>query len=121
MKTKVHTDGFDGWAKRARTRAKAMDEGREFPPSKGITFESAAEMVRLLTPARLNLFEAVKKQTVSVKDLAASLGRDASAVRRDVVALERFGIVNSRQVVNPGHGRVRMVSAPASVSISAEL
>ena len=121
MKTRVYTDGFDGWAKRARTRTKAMDEGREFPASKGITFENAAEMVRLLTPARLNLFQAVKKQTVSVKDLAASLGRDASAVRRDVVALERFGIVYSQQVANPGHGRVRMVSAPASISISADL
>jgi len=121
MKTKVHTDGFEGWAKRAKARAKAMDEGRAFPPSRGITFESPAEMVRLLTPARLNLFDAVKKRTVSIKELAESLGRDASAVRRDVDALEKFGIVASRQVVNPGHGRARMVSAPASISISAEL
>lgn len=121
MKTKVHTDGFGGWAERARVRAEAMDEQRAFPASKGITFENATEMVRLLTPARLDLFKAVRNQTVSIKDLAASLDRDASAVRRDVAALERFGIVNSRQVVNPGHGRVRMVSAPASISISAEL
>jgi predicted transcriptional regulator len=121
MKTTVYTDGFDGWAKRARSRAKAMTHGRRIPASKGITFESAAEMVRLLTPARLNLFQAVKKQTVSIKDLAASLGRDASAVRRDVAELERYGIVYSQQVVNPGHGRVRMVSGAASISISAEL
>ena len=57
MKLQIHTDGFDGWAKRARERAKAMDEGRDFPPSKGITFESAADMVRLLTPARLDLIQ----------------------------------------------------------------
>jgi len=121
VKTRVHTDGLEGWAKRARARAKALDEGRAFPASKGITFESAAEMVRLLTPARLDLFKTVKNQTVSIKDLAAVLGRDLSAVRRDVVALEKFGIVSSQQVVNPGHGRVRMVSAPASLSISAQL
>jgi predicted transcriptional regulator len=121
MKTMVYTDGFEGWAKRARARAKAMDEGRPFPPSRGITFESPAEMVRLLTPARLDLLEKVKKQTVSVTELARWLGRDVSAVRRDVSALEKFGIVSSRQVVNPGHGRARMVSAPASISISAEL
>jgi len=121
MRIKVHTDGFGGWAKRARARAKAMDEGRDFPASRGITFENAAEMVRLLTPARLDLFATVKNKTVSIKDLAATLGRDASAVRRDVAELERFGIVNSQQVVNPGHGRVRMVTAPASISISAEL
>jgi predicted transcriptional regulator len=121
MKTKVHTDGFEGWAKRASARAKAMDARRRFPASRGITFENAAEMVRLLTPARVSLFQAVKKQTVSIKDLAIALGRDTSAVRRDVAELEKFGIVSSRQVVNPGHGRVRVVSAPASVSISAEL
>jgi len=121
IKTKIYTDGFEGWAKRAKARAEAMSEGRSFPPSRGITFESPAEMVRLLTPSRLDLFEKVKKRTVSIKDLAAALGRDVSAVRRDVVALEKFGIVASRQVVNPGHGRVRVVSAPASISISAEL
>lgn len=121
MKTRVHTDGLEGWAKRARARAKALDEGRAFPASKGITFENASQMVRLLTPARLDLLKTVKNQTVSIKDLAAALGRDLSAVRRDVVALEKFGIVSSQQVVNPGHGRVRMVSAPASLSISAQL
>jgi predicted transcriptional regulator len=98
-----------------------MDAGLPFPPSRGITFESPAEMVRLLTPARLGLLDAVKKQTFSIRELAAVLGRDVSAVRRDVTALEKFGIVHSRHVVNPGHGRVRMVSAPAKLSISAEL
>jgi len=121
MKTKIYTDGFEGWAKRAKERAKAITAGRPFPPSRGITFESAAEMVRLLTPSRLDLFMTVKNQTVSIKDLAQSLGRDVSAVRRYVAALEKFGIVSSEQVVNPGHGRARMVSAPASISISAEL
>jgi predicted transcriptional regulator len=121
MKTRVYTDGFDGWVKRGRARAKAMDEGRDFPASKGITFENATEMVRLLTPARLDLFKTVKNQTVSIKDLAATIGRDTSAVRRDVTALEKFGIVSSHQVANPGHGRVRMVSGPSSISITADL
>jgi len=123
MKTMIHTDGFEGWAERARARAKAMDEGRRIPPSKGITFESAADMVRLLTPSRLDLLQTVKRKrpTVSIKELAAILGRDVSAVRRDVTALEKLGIVSSRHVVNPGHGRVRVISAPASISISAEL
>jgi predicted transcriptional regulator len=121
MKTTIYTDGFEGWAKRARATAKAMDAGLPFPPSRGITFESPAEMVRLLTPARLDLFATLKKKTFSIKDLANALGRDVSAVRRDVSALEKYGIVRSKQVVNPGHGRVRMVSAPASISISAEL
>ena len=121
MKLKIYTDGFDGFVKRGRERARAITNGRPFPASRGVTFESPAEMVRLLTPARLDLFAVVKKQTVSIRDLAAALGRDVSAVRRDVSALEKFGIVQSKHVVNPGHGRVRVVSAPASISISAEL
>jgi predicted transcriptional regulator len=68
MKTKIYTDGFDGWAKRSKARAKAMDEGRAFPPSRGITFENPAEMVRLLTPARLNLFDAVKNPPLQSKE-----------------------------------------------------
>jgi predicted transcriptional regulator len=98
-----------------------MDQGRKIPPSRGITFENAADMVRLLTPARLSLFEAVKNRTLSIKGLAEQLGRDISAVRRDVDALEQYGLLFSEQVANPGHGRVRMVTAPARVSIAAEL
>ena len=123
MKTMIYTDGLTGWAKRARARAKAMDEGSRIPPSRGITFESAADMVRLLTPSRLDLLQTIKnkKRTVSIQELAATLGRDVSAVRRDVTALEKFGIVSSRHVVNPGHGRIRVIAAPARISISAEL
>ena len=121
MKTKIYTDGLEGFKKRALARARLMDAGLPFPPSRGITFESPAEMVRLLSPARLDLFDAVKNRTLSIRELAQTLGRDVSAVRRDVSALETFGIVRSEQIVNPGHGRVRMVSAPASISISAEL
>ena len=121
MELTVYADGFGGWARRARARAKALDAGEPITPSRGITFESAAEMVRLLTPARLDLFACVKARPLSVKEIAASLGRDVSAVRRDVVALERFGIVESTQVVNPGHGRSRVVSAPDGVTVTARL
>lgn len=121
MKTRVHIDGFSGWTKRARVRAKAMTEGKPVPPSRGITFENASDMVRLLTPARLDLLATVKTRSVSIKELAKQLGRDVSAVRRDVSALEKVGIVRSQQIVNPGHGRLRVVSAPQSISISAVL
>ncbi len=121
MKTKIFTDGFEGWAKRARARAKALDAGERLTPSRELTFESAAEMARLLTPARLDLFECVKKRPLPMKDLAASLKRDIRAVSRDVNALEKYKLVKSRQVVNPGHGRIRVVSAPSGIVISAEL
>ncbi len=121
MNTTIHTDGVEGWAKRARARAKLLDAGKKPVPSRGITFESASEMARLLTPARLELFEYVKVRPYPIQDLAASLKRNVRAVSRDVSALEKHGIVQSNQVVNPGHGRVRVVSAPAHITISAQL
>ena len=121
MKTTIHTDGFRGWVKRARANAKALDEGKKLVPSKSITFVSAAEMARLLTPARLVLFNCLKDHPRPIKDLAASLKRDVRAVRRDVSALEKYGIVKSEQIVNPGHGRIRMVSAEDNVRIVAQL
>jgi predicted transcriptional regulator len=121
MKTTIHTDGFEGWAKRARAHAKALDQGRKLTPSKSVTFETAAEMARLLTPARLVLFDCLRVHPRPIKELAASLKRDVRAVRRDVSALEKYGIVKSEQIVNPGHGRIRMVSAPAKVRIMAQL
>ena len=121
MKTKVFTDGFAGWTKRARSRAKALDQGRRLSPTREITFANAAEMARLLTPARIDLFECVKVRPYPMKDLASTLKRDVRAVSRDVTALEKYGIVQSEQVVNPGHGRIRVVSAPARVTISAQL
>jgi len=121
MNTTIHTDGMEGWAKRARARAKLLDEGRKPAPSRGITFENASEMARLLTPARLDLYERVKAHPYQMQDLAASLKRNVRAVSRDVSALEKYGILQSDQVVNPGHGRVRVVSAPARITISAQL
>ncbi len=121
MKTIIHTDGFEGWKKRARKRAAEMDAGKNFASTRGITFDNAAEMVRLLTPSRIDLFDAIRNRTLSITELAETLGRDVSAVRKDVMALERFGIVTSVQRINPGHGRARVVSAPARISITAQL
>jgi predicted transcriptional regulator len=60
---KIFTDGVDGFVKRTRALAKSLDEGRTIAPSHELTFESAAEMARLLTPARLDLLENVRRQS----------------------------------------------------------
>jgi predicted transcriptional regulator len=121
MSFKVFTDGFEGFVKRHKERAERMTAGLPVPVSRGITFESAEEMAQLLTPARMRLFARLKKRRLSVQELACELGRNISAVRRDVSALEKFGLVESEHVVNPGHGLIRMVSAPERVIITAEL
>ena len=94
------------YAKRART-------GRRLPESRLITFEDPVDMMRVLTPAKLQLLRAVKAHPGSIGSLASRLGRDRSAVTREVAQLQRFGLVRIAEEVLSGHGRMKKVSAIA--------
>lgn len=109
MRAKIFTDGLDGFAKRAIERAKKIDRGERIEPSRGITFESPIQMFEVLTVERLRVLEAARKQRLSVSGLARELGRDPKSVRRDVAKLEEAGVVRTREEINPGHGRVKIV------------
>jgi predicted transcriptional regulator len=121
MKTTIHFDGMKGWAKRAKARAKAMDEGKKIERSKSITFKDVGEMSRLLTEARVTLLRLVKGNQYPIQELATALKRDVRAVSRDVGVLEEYGILRSEKITNPGHGVVRMVSAPANLMFMAKI
>jgi predicted transcriptional regulator len=122
MKLTVHTDGLAGFRKRSQERARKMDRGERLKPEKIITFESPVEMSKILTPERVRLYQIVKRQETSVTDLAHGLKRDRSSVSRDVRALELKGLIKTHQALNPGHGRVKMVVAPAKkLTLVAEL
>lgn len=96
-----------GYARRART-------GERLAESQLITFEDPADMMRVLSPAKLTLLRTVKAHPGSIGSLASRLGRDRSAVTREVTQLERFGLVRVAEAVLPGHGRMKRVSAVAS-------
>jgi predicted transcriptional regulator len=113
MKLTVRTDGFEGWAKRGRKRAEKLARGKKIPAEKTINFESALEMRKVLTVERMRLLEATRKQALSVTGLAAALRRDPKSVRRDVIKLVRVGVLRTREEINPGHGRVRIVEPVA--------
>ena len=66
-----------------------------------------------MTAERLRLLQKVKRKSCSISALAAALKRDAKSVRRDVVKLERAGVVRTREEINPGHGRVKIVEPVA--------
>ena len=122
MKLTVRSDGFEGFRKRSLGRARKMDRGEKLKPEKIITFESPVEMSRVLTPERVRLYQVVKRQETSVTDLAHGLKRDRSSVNRDVRALELKGLLTTHQALNPGHGRVKMVTAPVEkLTLVAEL
>jgi predicted transcriptional regulator len=113
MNFTIHTDGFDGFSERSLERARKMDRGERIEPSFGITFESPMQMFEVLTAARVRMVEVARTKPYSVTALAKKLKRDTKSVRRDVQKLEQAGVLRTRQAINPGHGRVKIVEPVA--------
>ncbi len=65
-------------------------------------------------------YRKVKDKEISITALADSLNRPRESVSRDVTILHSVGLVKLRNVSNPGHGRVVMVS-PVAKKIFVEL
>jgi predicted transcriptional regulator len=107
------SDGFEGYAKRALARARKLDRREPIKPKIAITFENPLTMAEVLTAERLRLLREVKARAASISALAAALKRHPKSVRRDVLKLEQAGVVRTREEINPGHGRVRIVEPVA--------
>jgi predicted transcriptional regulator len=74
-------------------------------------FCKTMEMFEVLTAQRLRLIEATRIKPYSITALAQKLKRDPRSVRRDVAKLEQYGVIRTREEINPGHGRVKIVEA----------
>ena len=113
MKLKINMDGFEGYAKRAAARARKLDRRERIKAEVTITFDNPLAMLEVLTAERIRLVQKVRTKSSSISALAAALGRDPKSVRRDVLKLERAGVVRTREQINPGHGRVKVVEPVA--------
>ncbi len=113
MKMRINTDGFEGYAKRAAARARKLDRLEPIKPEIAITFDNPLAMLEVLTAERIRLVQKVRMKSSSISALAAALGRDPKSVRRDVLKLERAGVVRTREKINPGHGLVKIVEPVA--------
>ena len=113
MKLTIRADGFEGWSQRSRERAERLARKELLEPEMTINFDSPLEMLECLTAQRMRLFQAAQKRAHSVSELAAALKRDPKSVRRDVQKLERAGVLRTREAINPGHGRVKIVEPVA--------
>jgi predicted transcriptional regulator len=83
----VKIERLDDFLGRARKLARLADAGKPIPESFVISFEDPADMLAVLTPARLALFRAIKQKPGSIASIAQKMKRDRSAVTRDVAAL----------------------------------
>ncbi len=118
IKTGTEEDFF----KRGRQLAQIADNGDALPDERVLSFEDPADLMKLITAARLALFRTVKEMPGSITQISERLHRDRSAVKRDVDELARAGLVTIAEKVLPGHGRMKEVRAVANrVSLMAEV
>ena len=108
----VSTGTIEGFFKRAHEDAKKMDRGKRLPTEVRVTFEDPVEMLRALSVERMRVIRTVQKHHAAkptVSKLAVMLKRDRKAVSRDVKVLESFGLLKTREQLNPGHGIMKVV------------
>ena len=99
---------------RGKTLARLADTGQSLPDERTVSFEEPAELLRLLTVSRLDLFRSVKEAPGSITVIAGRLHRDRSAVKRDIDQLAQAGLVTIETKVLPGHGHMKEVRAAAT-------
>ena len=110
MKTLVLKTGAEQeFFRRGKALARLADAGKPIPKERTISFGEPADLLKLLTAARLDVFRAIKEQPGSITKIAERLQRDRSAVKRDVDRLAEAGMVSVETKVLPGHGRMKEI------------
>lgn len=84
------------------------------PQVRTLSFEDPMEMLHFLSTAKLKLIRRIRQHPDSISNLAKDTHRKVSAVTRDVNELEKVGIVKTHSVVNPGHGRHKIIELTAT-------
>ncbi|MDP1606204.1 MAG: HTH domain-containing protein [Rhodocyclaceae bacterium] len=113
MKTVIKTEGTEEFFNRGKLIARLADRGEAMPRERVIAFEDPEDLARLITTAKLALFREVRNCPGSITELSVRLHRDRSAVKRDIDALERAGLIEIETKPHPGHGRKKEVRAVA--------
>lgn len=107
---------------RGRRLAALADARKPIPNESVISFGDPADLLKMLTPARLALITAVKFQPDSIAGIAVRLHRDRSAVKRDIDRLQAAGLLSIQKTVLAGHGSMKRVTLTAEkMRLSAEL
>jgi predicted transcriptional regulator len=109
----IATGSVDGFFHRVRANAAKLDRGEALAPEVRITFEDPADLLSVLTSERVRLLHLAKAGALPISDLASGLKRDVRAVSRDVVCLEKAGLLRTSFRVNPGHGKCKIVEPVA--------
>ena len=98
---------------RVRNHADKLDRGEAIAAQISISFADPLEMLNVLTSERVRLLRRAKAGALPIAELASGLNRDVRAVSRDVLRLEKAGLLRTSYRVNPGHGRYKVVEPVA--------
>ena len=101
--------------RRGQALARLGDAGQSIPEERTVSFEDPAQLLRLLTASRLDVFRSVKGEPGSITVIADRLHRDRSAVKRDIDQLAQVGLLTIETKTLPGHGHMKEVRANAGV------
>ena len=101
--------------RRGKVLARLADAGQPIPEERTVSFEDPADLLRLLTASRLDVFRSVKGEPGSITVIAGRLHRDRSAVKRDVDQLAQVGLVTIETKTLAGHGLMKEIRAAAGV------
>ena len=110
----VASGPVEAFIERSLGRARKLDRGEPLPSEITMTFEDPSDLLRVLSAQRVRVLRTVCARPTPVSELAGTLRRDRKAVRRDVSLLESFGLVETRDEPNPGHGRRRVIEPRAA-------
>jgi predicted transcriptional regulator len=110
---KIKTGSTSEFFDRLRGHAEELDRGESLHAEITISFEDPMELLNVLTAERVRLLRRAKAGSLPISDLAAGLKRDVRAVSRDVVLLEKAGLLRTSYRANPGHGRLKIVEPVA--------
>ena len=112
-KVVIRTNDVDGFFARAKDAARRADRGQPFDGKITLAFEDPQRMFTVLSDARRRLMLEVMHEPKTINELTQSLHRNRSAITKDVGLLEKFGLVVSQRLANPGHGIQKVVRSIA--------
>ncbi len=102
-KMSFHSDGFEGFRRRAMENAKAADGGKQFPSQASSTFRSSAELRRVLSPRRILILQCLAAHGPQPFDsLRETLGCETAALKRDLSLLRRVGALSIKRRTQQG-------------------
>ena len=104
-------ESTEDFFKKGRKIARLADAQKPIPESYVLSFDDPQVFSTLISPAKLRLIASIREEPGSISVIAKKLHRDASSVSKDISLLEGFGLVAVKDKTNPGHGKIKEVSA----------